>query len=162
MSTLLLRPTFRLTSPSTEKATLERIQNAVNELDGVMSGQFKARHAVISISGSDRHFWSPWLNLQVQEEETGCEVFGRFSPHPSVWTAFAFSYIALGVLAFFSTIIGMSQQLAGQPPYAYYSLPVWGLIALVLWLAAQVGQKLANDQMIQMQQLVEESISNTE
>lgn len=162
MSTIRLRPTFRLTSSQTGLETLNRVRAAMQNHEKTIEGQFKPGHGVISIVGPERHFWSPWLNLEFREEGDECEVHGRFSPHPSIWTAFAFSYIAIGVLIFFTTIAGMAQQLAGQSPIAYYSLPVWVAIAFGLWVASQIGQRLAQEQMVLLKQVVVESVRLSE
>ena len=118
-------------------------------------GQFAGDHAMISIVESERHFWSPWMHLEVRVGDAGPTVFGRFSPHPSIWTGFMFSYLSIAVIAFFAAMFGVSQQLSGQSPWAYYVIPGVLLLALILWFAAKTGQNLAQDEMKQMKARVE-------
>lgn len=135
-----------------EDAFLDRVEQQVRSLVQY-SGTYRRGHAMISISEKNRHFWSPWLHLEyrsTQEEN----VFGRFSPHPSIWTAFMFGYLALVVLSFFSLILGLSQQLVGQYPWGYLLLLIWGLIAVTMWIASKIGQGLAAEEMNQLEDLI--------
>lgn len=146
MTTVRLRPTFSVPTDLEVSDLFSRLQRAVDD-EPEYEGKFASRHALISVSQANRHFWSPWLHVEVREQEDVHTVFGRFSPHPSIWTAFTFSYLAIGVLIFFSAIFGWSQQLAGESAWTFFLIPVWLVIALLLWVVSQVGQRLASDQM---------------
>jgi hypothetical protein len=135
-------------------AVLRDVREAVSANKELVNGQFTGRHALISIVDSKRHFWSPWLSLEVADDNQGCEISGRFSPHPSVWTAFIFAYLSLAVLSFFSVIFGMSQQLVGQTPWGYWLLLVFVVLGISLWSASQVGQKLADADMRKLKSIV--------
>ena len=69
-----------------------------------------------------------------------------------------FSYLAIAVLLFFSLMLGVSQQLAAQLPWAYWLVPVWVGIAISLWIASQLGQKLALHEMRAMKTVIEEAV----
>ncbi len=158
MSTAKFRPTFRVPSPLEAGEIMKRVQHGLQDHADNFTGQVKRSHAMISIVDSKRHFWSPWLHLEIREEDSSQQLFGRFSPHPSIWTAFMFSYLALAVLFFFSIVFGLSQQLAGQAPTGYYALAVWTAIAILLWFISQAGQKLAREEMESMKQMIEKSL----
>ena len=120
MTTIRLRPTFSIGLEDATDAVMNRIESAVKNQPEEIAGQFRAGHAMISIVESKRHFWSPWLHLDIRDgdNESEKQLVGRFSPHPSIWTAFMFTYLSLAVLSFFSLVIGYSQQLAGQGSWA--------------------------------------------
>ena len=160
MSVPRMRPTFRLDSNVNPDVLMKRIQRALTDSPDEFVAQFANRQAMISIHPDKRHFWSPWLHLDVRIDEAGNYVAGRFSPHPSIWTGFMFSYLALGVLVFFCAMFGISQQLASQWPFAYFGVPLGGLIAAVLWLGAQAGQKLADAEMFRLKSLVEQGVAD--
>jgi len=88
-------------------------------------------------------------------EGTSTHLAGRFSPHPTVWTAFAFGYLALGVLSFFASVFAYSQWSLGSTPSALWALGSFALIAVAMWWSAQVGQRLARGQMIELRLLLE-------
>ncbi|MDB4777846.1 hypothetical protein OAG68_00150 [bacterium] len=125
-----------------------------------MHGQFTEDHALVSFVSSKSHFWSPWLHLEFRESDQGAQIFGRFSPHPSIWTAFIFSYLSLAAIAFFSTIAGIAQSLASESPWGFLLIPLCGIVALALWLVSQTGQKLAQKEMQELKQMVVSSIAS--
>ena len=156
---LLLRPTFVVPLNLDRQDAFDRIKTAVDALPDDLVGQFRQGHGMVSISDQKRHFWSPWLHLHVVKfEEQQDELFGRFSPHPSIWTAVMFSYLSLSVIIFFLVIIALSQTIANESPWAWAGIPVCLLIAVVLWLVSQAGQRLAHDEMQMMQSVVEDAL----
>ena len=165
MSTIRMRPTFSLETDLSEEEIVQRIQDTFSgNPDGQHSsnfqGQFVSRHAMISITESMRHFWSPWMHLEIRDGDQQRQVFGRFSPHPSIWTGFMFSFLAIAVLIFFAVIFGVSQQLCGQTPWAYGFIPIGLTVIGLLWFVSKTGQKLAQDEMEQMRSSIEKCLSD--
>ncbi len=158
MSTPRVRPTFSLNTELSANEVMRCVQSGLEHCAEKYHGQFTSRHAMISINPPQRHFWSPWLHLEVRESESGREVFGRFSPHPSIWTGFMFAWLVIAVLIFFAAMFGISQQIAGENPWALYLIPVLFLIALGLWIGSQAGQRLAHDEMIRMKSSIEQCV----
>ncbi|MBM4393899.1 MAG: hypothetical protein FJ090_22460 [Deltaproteobacteria bacterium] len=52
---------------------------------------------VLTVPETEQHLWSPWLTVEVSPQDTGSLIHGRFGPHPTVWTGFAFFYLILSV-----------------------------------------------------------------
>lgn len=108
-------------------------------------------HLALTIAESRRHFFSPWLMVDLSATDAGTHIFARFSPHPSVWTGYAFAYMTLGSLGFFSLIFQYAQSVAGSHAgnAAWVSLvaPTAAVLAGLLWTSAQVGQRLAKAEM---------------
>ena len=150
MSSAKMRPTFLLESEMSSEDVMRRLRASLKQSAEDYVGQLTRNHAMISISESKRHFWSPWMHIEVRDKQPVSEIFGRFSPHPTIWTGIMFSYLSLTVLGFFALIWGVSQQLAGESPWALVFLPAGLLIAGLLWVASQAGQRLADDEMRQM------------
>lgn len=72
-----------------------------------------------------------------------------------------FTYLALAVLSFFSMIVGLSQQLAGELPWGYALIPVFLLMAVVPWIASQIGQNLADSEMAELRKMILECLSES-
>lgn len=164
MSAVELRPTFLLNTKLSEEEASQRIRQSFAAVDQSTGpnyhGQFNGRHAMISIDETQRHFWSPWLHLEVRDDSPSQSVVaGRFSPHPSIWTAFMFSFFAIGCVTLFAGMFGVSQQMSGQSPWAYFVIPVGLIVALVLWFISKTGQKLAHAEMEQMRARVESCLA---
>lgn len=156
MTSTQFRPTFQLPTSLCERDVVARVQNAI--ADQGFKGQFVGQHMQISIVEHDRHFWSPWLHLEVRDVEGDNQLFGRFSPHPTLWLAFVFAYLSIAFICFFASIIGLSQWLAHESAWAFVVIPLGGMLAVGLWVVSQVGQKLARQEMEQMQAIVLECL----
>ncbi|MGI9517329.1 MAG: hypothetical protein ACR2NP_09800 [Pirellulaceae bacterium] len=159
MSVAQMRPTFLLDTGLSAEEVMSCIKRGLETCPEDFHGQFTRQHAMISIDESKRHFWSPWMHIEVRDANEVREVFGRFSPHPSIWTGFMFSYLSIVVLIFFSLMLGISQQMTGLVPWGYYLIPGWLLVAGILWLVSKVGQNLARDEMQLMKESVESCLA---
>lgn len=156
MKSAKFRPTFSFPTELTAREVVQIVKTEILKLPDEYAGQFANEYAIIGTTGKNRHFWSPWLQIEVRQYEHSREVFGRFTPHPNVWTGIVFLYLVLACCVFFGMMIAMSQQMAGESPWAYLTLPICGIIALVVWLVAQTGQRLAEDEMRKLQQRIEQ------
>lgn len=112
----------------------------------------------VLIAPRERKFWSPWLNLDLHATDEGVDVFGRFSPHPSVWTGFAAAYLLLGSVSFFTAIFGLSQWMVGSAPWAFTGTLVCAVLAALLWWASLIGQRLARTEMALIREIVKEAL----
>ncbi len=160
MTVPVLRPTFLLQTSLSPVQARNRVLDSVKEKSSDLSGQFTEDHALVSFVGTKSHFWSPWLHLEFRESDLGVQIFGRFSPHPSIWTAFIFAYFSLAAITFFSIIAGVAQTVASESPWGFLMIPLCGFVALALWLVSQTGQKFAQNEMQELKQLVVSSIAS--
>lgn len=151
MTTFQFRPTFSCPTELVPTEFIRRVKTWVLSHPDQYKGQFTSEHAMIGTTGKQRHFWSPWLQLEVRTSEQGRVVFGRFTPHPSVFSAIMLANLFVAFSAFFGIMFGVSQQLSGEYPWAYYIVPVDILIALALWLISRIGQNLSAEEMIVLQ-----------
>ena len=155
MSQAQMRPTFLLETDRSLDEVLGCVKQALSQEVGRYHGRFAGEHAMISIDESRRHFWSPWLHLEVRELEDKREVFGRFSPHPSIWTGFMMTYLAIATAMFFALMLAFSQMMIGHSPWAFLAIPLGLFIAGMLWIASQAGQRLAQEEMRGLTLLIE-------
>ena len=71
-----------------------------------------------------------------------------------------FAFLAIACLTFFAAMFGVSQQLSGQSPWAYYAIPLCLLVAAVLWFVSKTGQTLAQAEMEQMRSKIEACLND--
>ncbi len=165
MATGEVRPSFSLETDLDGRQVMVRLRQLVSDLP-TFQGQFTPTHAMIFFRPEKRHFWSPWMHLEIstrktEDRETAEQVktathqiSGWFSPNPSIWTGFMLAWLSAGVLTFFTIIFGLSQQLSKMTPWAYLLIPVWLGFAAALWIASQAGQNLAREQIDELIQTV--------
>lgn len=118
-------------------------------------------HLVLTVLPDARHFWSPWLTVEVEPKGTGAKVSAIFSPHPSLWTGYMFGYLSLSVIAMFSLIFAGSVAMTGGS--SLWSLWVAGgavLGVVGMWWASQIGQRLAATQMDELHAALDRAVAD--
>jgi hypothetical protein len=167
---LHLRPNFTVKVPHDSEVVATELERVLSRPDlevrwsrpagGAHRKHFDRLHVLIA--PKQRKFWSPWLNLDLHADATGVEAFGRFSPHPSVWTGFAAAYLLLGTIGFFAAIFGMSQWMVGTLPWALLGTLGCAAVAALMGWASQVGQRLARAEMTQLRAILAEALHETD
>ncbi|MCR9076391.1 MAG: hypothetical protein NXI07_10180 [bacterium] len=145
-----MRPSFLIEFPLDTNTTIDRLARLVDDRDFPIDGRIAGNHLLLVIPPTRRHFWSPWLHLEVHEHGSGALVKGRFSPNPSVWTGFMLGYIALATLVLFAVIFGFSQWMLNTPPGALSLAPIPIAIGVLMYWASLVGQRIAHEQMSEL------------
>ncbi|MCL4219986.1 MAG: hypothetical protein KJZ65_01315 [Phycisphaerales bacterium] len=152
---LVLRPTRHLPSTLSADELLARCEDMLNRPDCPCEGNVLGRHVTLKIRDADRRFWSPWLNIEIEPRPDGASILhARFSPHPNIWTIVALSYIAMAVVIMIGGCFGLSQWWINQPPTALWTIPFALLVSAALFIASQIGQKLAADEMDMLDRLM--------
>jgi hypothetical protein len=145
-----MRPQFNFDFPIDQDHAIDLLSSVMDTNDHPIEGRAAGNHLMLVIPIKDRHFWSPWLNIEAQENDLpnpNIHIKGRFSPNPSVWTGFMMVYSSLAVLAFLATMFAVAQLVMNNPPWALYFLIPIILIAAAMYWSSLIGQKIAHDQM---------------
>ena len=152
MSIPKMRPTFSLTVGLTHDQAIDRIRALIEHPDSRFTGKIVGRHIMLTVCEHDRHFWSPWLDMEVVEDESPdtdatATVHGRFMPHPSIWTGFVAAYFFLVTCALFTACFAYAQWVTETSPTALWGVGLSVVATVAVWWSAQVGQRLARGQM---------------
>jgi hypothetical protein len=115
-------------------------------------------HIILKIKKEAQHYWSPQLNLALEEVDDGTLIRGRYEPHHNVWTLFILIYLALSILALFVFIFGASQWGLGLPAKILWLIPVLLAMAAGLYFVSQIGQKLGAEETFALHHFVEENL----
>jgi hypothetical protein len=150
----LFRPGFDLT---VERAPgdLYRQLEALIAPGAPFAGRCVEGHVMLTVIEAERHFWSPYLHVQIvahrdereEPEPQRSYLRGFFTPHPSLWSSFVFGYLALSVLVFFSGIWGLVQITLGKAPTAGYVSLACAVVMATLHVASVWGRRRAAEQM---------------
>ena len=142
-----IRPTFHLDLPMTVEQAVGALRSEF-EADGEHPFQNRGQHVVVTVPASVRRFWSPYLSMEAQASGAGVRLHGRFSPKPTIWTAFMLSYIALTTAGCFGLMFAVSLAIIGKSPAGAAVLAMLFLLgAAGMYAASQIGQRMARDQM---------------
>jgi hypothetical protein len=150
-----MRPRFEVQLPVERVEWLEALRWLLENEAGSLRGQVFRKHAVVEMDGQKQTFWSPYLNLEVEDEPDGLAIRGRFSPHPHVWTLFMAVYILLAILALGGLSYGIVQHTLGQAPWSLLIVPAAVALSGFVYGATLIGQGLGAEQMYLMRSLVD-------
>lgn len=178
-----IRPGFDQSVAAPAGEVSRRIQALVGSGAGQLAGNCLPTHFQLTVQEGERHFWSPWLHLEIEGQalegqavaqraiehrmdpvQTSTEVLqrvrvrGYFTPAPSLWTGFMLLGIALITLAFFTGIWGLVQMYLAQPPIALLGTAACLLGLLMLAGISRAGQRLAAEQMERLQARVQAAL----
>ncbi|CAM1364492.1 GTP-binding protein [Tenacibaculum xiamenense] len=116
------------------------------------------QHIVIDIPEKDNHYWSPQLQIEVEElTENTSKLKGLFGPKPQVWTLFMFIHFAVATAFLIFAIIAYSNWSLNKS----YFFPVVMLIALpILWILlyfiGSIGKSTGEKQMNELKSFMKQ------
>lgn len=160
LSSFRVRPRFAETVPLTKEQTRARLlASLATEPEGRFELRPFADFLGIHIAEAQRRSWSPRLMLSLYDwPEGGTLVEGTYGPEIEVWSVFLYGYLSTGLLGTLSAIFGGAQLFIGDEPWAFYITGTMTVAALVLYLAAQLGQKLGAVQTLRLHEAYERAI----
>jgi len=158
-----MRPTERRVVPLAPDAIRQRFATFLHENPERVHGHVLGDHITLRVPFEQRHFWSPWYNLDVApspDDPNETILHLRFSPHPSIWTSIALSYLALLVISTLAACFAFAQIIIKTSPTALWAVPICIIVALGIFISAQIGQSLAKDQMSILDAFVREALEH--
>ena len=144
MASFRIRPKFEMTTTKTMEEIISLVKEKLHAGNHSLHGQAMHDHITIRINRAQRHYWSPQLNVLMyrEPEDVTTRLVGVYGPMPNVWTLFTLSYLAIGVITLFISIIGFSQRALGNEANILWALPFLAGLAIILYVVSQMGQKL--------------------
>lgn len=141
------RPRFEVDVPFAPDEVAARVRAALDQPEARLRGRVYRRVVQLEPCEDETHFWSPHLDVSLQENDGGTRLFGRFAPHPAVWTGFIATQAVIGFLGLCAGVYGASQWMLGRDPWALWLLALCVLAGAIVYLFAYVGQSLGQSQM---------------
>lgn len=159
LNSFRVRPRFTQIVALPREATREKILRSLAEHSHGLHVKSFPEFIGIHFAEQERHSWSPRLMLSLYDwPEGGTLIEATYGPEIEVWSVFLYGYLSTGLLGTFSAIYGGAQLFIGVEPWAFYITGSMAVIALALYLAAQLGQKLGAVQTIKLHEAYERAI----
>ena len=144
----LLRPTFTVSLALPRDEAVEAIRARFTQTAD-MAGRWRGKGswAELYLPEPERRIWSPYLSIRVDQRRAGSSLFGRFAPHPEVWTFFMFLYFLVAFIILFGATLGYVQWASAELAWGMWA--VWIGVPLLLCIhgASAMGARLGQDQM---------------
>lgn len=165
-----IRPTFALELDCPSRTVLERVYARLGEgphqlrrsrswskkpVDGTDSDHF-----ILTVAEDAQRLWSPWLEVEVNPKGGGTFLRGRFGPHPSVWTWFAMTYMALTLVLLISLSWAAALVIGRMgSPWTLWVSGATVVVMVALWGVSQVGQRWSRAQMAALRSAIEGALA---
>jgi len=153
MFTIHIRPRIKRTCKCLPEEISEHIKEQLSETDDIIGTVSMNSSITLKIPPKDHHYWSPELHLHLRREEDDelTEVSGFVGPKSSIWTMFMFLYIGLATVALFAGMYAFSQQSLDISTTGGFEISIIAMVLIVaVFIATQIGQKIALDQTEQL------------
>lgn len=157
MSEPRLRPTFH----RAVSADLEQVQQSLRAYPWPPTIRFSMRgnHAQCTLVSDARRWWSPWLEIDLEQDAKEVHLNGRFSANPSFFTL----WMAMLALCVFSTFgflgFGLSQWLATEFPWGFLGAAAAGPLAVGLAFLPLYGQAKGKEQCALLSHAVDSALA---
>ena len=145
-----IRPKFNIPSKLSLNEIVEKVKLALDDTNAPVKGTVLATHIILRIPLAEQQYWSPQLDLDIEETENGSLIKGRFGPRPSVWLLFIFFYCILAFISLMIMIMGFAQMNLGMSAHILWGLHITGVTFLFVFFTAKAGQKLGFEEMRQL------------
>lgn len=152
-----IRPRFSEEVSLKKETALEHFKTQLEASETVVASIWE-HHIVLKIPQDEQHFWSPQLTVSFEEIDAGTQIRGLCGPRPSVWMMFVFFYFILGFTGVMVMIMGFAQMNLGLPAGILWLLPAIGVLTLMVFLTARMGQKLAKEEMERLFKFYQETL----
>lgn len=153
--TIRMRPRFTLSVSLSKEEVMERFRDQRQAGNICCQVQLLDVQVEFAPFQKDQHIWSPYLKLLVDQEPDGSSTLrGSFGPNANLWTLFMGAYAVCFVTGSMALLGAFSQWQLGQSLSALFVVALCLIGAVLVWLAGQLGQRLAQDQMVAIHQCV--------
>lgn len=159
MSSFRIRPSFCHVVGLDPKAAYAQIVRTVTRQFPDLEVKTFPDFIGLHVPARDRRYWSPRLFLNFQAlPEGGTRIEGTYGPEMEVWAVFLYGYLLSGLIGTFTAILGGAQVVTGERPWAFWITGTAAGVAVVFYLAAQLGQKLGARQTFRLHQACETAL----
>lgn len=153
-----VRPRFEVKSEKNIREIMECVQNALKLEHSACKGTVSNGFLSLRPHDIELHYWSPYLTVNLEEDEQGTTARCLFGPSPGVWTMFIFFYAIVGFAIVIISIIGLSNWSLGDSAKILWLVPFLIMFFLTLYLVSFLGQKRGNHQMRHLHDFVIECL----
>ena len=159
MTKLEFRPRYKFKSPLSTVDITTRVEKSI-DTDNPENLLLKKvhDHLVLELPPESRHYWSPHMDVNLEEEGGETMVRCMIGPAPTVWTLFMFFYGFFGFASFVGLTLGMSQWTLNKEMWGFWILPAALVGMTVMYFISYEGKKLARDEMRTLKQFFDRAL----
>ena len=156
-----MRPRYEAFVPVAQTELVARVRRRMERAEPRVHAVMADKHLELLVDPSDRHFWSPWLSVDIEAAEGGSAIRARFGPHPAVWTLFMTIYIALSFITLGAGIYALALWTLGHEPWPLWLVPLAFALMGGAYVATLIGQGMGSDQTYILQAALDDMLGHS-
>ncbi len=159
---IVLKPRFVIEYPELTDVVLSKFQEGFNQNANDLRGKIVGKHIVIDVPEATEHFWSPQLQLQLEEQENQPTLIrGHYGPKPNLWTLFMFIHFGIAVVfAIFATKLFTDISLEQDHSTALIFTIAMPVVWILFYLFGRWGKQKGESQMRELDAFVKEVLKS--
>lgn len=146
--------------PAKPDEVTEKVKRHLARQGHFVEGSVFRRTLLLTIVPAKRHFWSPHLDVQLDEPaDGGTRLSGTFGPQPELWVVFIGVQFLFALLSLAAGIWVISSWMVGHEllfPVAILGLMLFG--GGFSYGAAYVGQGFGSEQMYELRSFLDAAL----
>ena len=148
-SDIYLRPRFRMEFEESHQNLIAKFKDISKNKTSKFGIVISDGHVIIDIPAEENHFWSPQLNIEIEQFEGNKSIVkGLFGPKPQVWTMFMFIHFAMAVAFIgFSIMAYVQWTLKSNYKTALITTFALPILWIVMYFLGRMGKKTGHKQM---------------
>lgn len=152
LNRILLKPRFKLHYKEEKEIVLKKFEDAFTEKANNLRGKVVGDHVVIDVSQKEEHFWSPQLQLELENlEDQSLLIKGLFGPKPQLWTLFMFIHFGVALaFAIFVTMLYTDLSLKKDHTLSLILTIAMPIVWVLFYLFGRWGKKKGHRQMVEL------------
>ena len=151
-----IRPRFEVKSPLSLEEIFNQTKIALESKGAPCNGQARLGFITLYPPKNERHIWSPYLSVIIDEEEDGVLLRGHYGPSPTIWTLYILIYSFIALITLIVCIIGFANMAMGEPTNILWLLPVLCAMLVSMFLVSYYGQRKGYYQLMRMHHFFED------
>ncbi|PIE18605.1 MAG: hypothetical protein CSA66_04410 [Proteobacteria bacterium] len=154
-----LRPRFEIVCVRGQQELVELFKEDLSRPDCEVTGRIAGEHVQLTIREEDRRFWTPSMDIRVEQHEEGSLIRGRIGPQPSVWQMFTGLHLLIAFCGIGGLMYGISQAMTGESPWGLWAIPIALFLHAFIAGAAFIGQGLGADETYKLRTFLDDVLS---
>lgn len=159
-----IRPRFKLESPESMSNIMNIILEAAAKDETIVTRKQHNKYIKITIPDSEKHYWSPVLNLSCDNKEIKDKTIirGHIGPSEDVWGIFILTYAAIAILGFFASVWAYVQWVLNKDLFYFYVIPIAIALLFSIFITSKYGQRKAHLQTLHIMRFLRRAVDKIE
>ena len=161
LNKILLKPRFKIERREDKAILIKKFSDEFAQGGSDFLGKIVDHHIIIDVHKDEEHFWSPQLQIEVEENEKGGTLIkGLYGPKPQIWSLFMFIHFGVAIAFMVFLVLAYTRwSLEQDYSFALMMCFIMPLLWFVLYFLGRLGRKKGAEQIHQIDAFLKELLN---